>query len=189
MSDGPHKSLPMRRGWKKFAARADKAVFEPNQVAEAVAPALEGDWEEEVASHLNALRGVVGNGDEPSLFQHESVSELESLKRDNPGNSLWCALIDNVIQAVLAGHAGRDALLAGARATLFDRAARGICQVEEHYLRRTTEARTERLRARMHKGIASAPIETLARRLVGLESPNAASRPPKREGLDDGVRL
>ena len=85
-------------------------------------------------------RGMVTN---PPCFNTRASSELESLKRANPGNSLWCALIDNVIQAVLAGHAGRDALLAGARAALFDRAARGICQVEEHYLRRTTEARTE----------------------------------------------
>ena len=47
MSDGPHKSLPMRVGWKKFAKCADKAAFEPDQLADLAIPALEGDWRPE----------------------------------------------------------------------------------------------------------------------------------------------
>jgi hypothetical protein len=35
MSDGPHKSLGMRPGWKRFAKRSDKAAYERDQVAEA----------------------------------------------------------------------------------------------------------------------------------------------------------
>jgi hypothetical protein len=179
----------MRRGWKKFSARADKAVFERDQVADAVGPALEGDWKQDVAPHLAAIRDVVGDSEQASLFVDQSASELEALKRLNPGNSLWRALIDNVIQAVLAGRAGPDALLDGAQAALLDRAARGVCQVEEHWLRKTSEARTERVRARMMDGIASAPIQVLARRLLGFESSNETDRPQKRDGLDDGVRL
>ena len=81
MSDGPHKSLPMRRGWKKFSARADKAVFERDQVADAVGPALEGDWKQDVAPHLAAIRDVVGDSEQASLFVDQSASELEALKR------------------------------------------------------------------------------------------------------------
>ena len=35
MSDGPHKSLNMRSGWKKLAERADQPAFEPEHVADA----------------------------------------------------------------------------------------------------------------------------------------------------------
>jgi hypothetical protein len=189
MSDGPHKSLRMRRGWKKFAARADKAIFEPDHVRDAVCPALEGDWNVEVAPHLAAIQNVLGDSAPALPFKDLIVSDLEGLKRRNPGNSLWCAVIDGTIHAVLNGSAGPDALLAGATAALLDRGARGVCQVEEHWLRKTTERRTERMRARMMEGIAGAQIGELARRLLGLQSWNVTDRPAKHDGLDDGVRL
>lgn len=189
MSDGPHKSLRMRRGWKKFSARADQVVFESDQVRDAVCPALEGDWKIEVAPHLAAIRDVLGDSAPALPFKDLIVSDLERLKRRNPGNSLWCAVIDGAIQAVLNDSAGRDALLAGATAALRDHAARCAYQVEEHWLRKTSERRTERMRARMMEGIASAPIAALARRLLGLQSSNATDRPATHDGLDDGVRF
>jgi hypothetical protein len=43
MSDGPHRSLPMRRHWKDLAERAAKAAFSPDQVCEALPLALKCD--------------------------------------------------------------------------------------------------------------------------------------------------
>jgi hypothetical protein len=40
----------------------------------------------------------------------------------------------------------------------------------------------------MEDGISSAPIEQTARRLLGIDR-DAASRTPKLQGLDDGVRF
>lgn len=189
MSDGPHKSLSMRRGWKRFAARADKVVFEPEQVADAVCSALEGDWKQEVAPHLAAIRDVVGDSEDALPFKDLITGELEGLKRLNPGNSLWSAVIDGVIQAVVSGKTGFDALVAGATAALHDRAAGGAFQVEEHWRRKTSQARTERVRARLMDGIARAPIGECARRLLGLQPSGATDHAPKHDGLDDGVRL
>ena len=42
MSDGPHRSLPMRRGWKHVAERGDKPAFTTEDIAEAIVPALDG---------------------------------------------------------------------------------------------------------------------------------------------------
>ncbi len=35
MSDGPHKSLPMRNGWRKLAERAANSNFAPTEISEA----------------------------------------------------------------------------------------------------------------------------------------------------------
>lgn len=190
MSDGPHKSLPMRPGWKKFAERADKAAFEPDQVAEAAIPALEDDWQEEVAPHIGALRNVLGDDSQPSLFGAQNTAELEQLTRLNPGNSLWRGVVDGVAQAVAEGHAGPDALLKGVTEALLDRGARRVRQVEEHYLRRTgDDNRAVNVRTRMEDGVARAPVEGMARRVLGLDSGNASDQPQKLQGLDDGVRF
>ena len=91
MSDGPHKSLPMRAGWKKFAERADKAAYDPEQVADLAIPALEGDWREEVAPHIDSLRKALGDGRQGLLFGEQRTAELKALKRLNPGAPLWHA--------------------------------------------------------------------------------------------------
>jgi hypothetical protein len=64
MSDGPHKSLGMRPGWKKFAKRADKAAYEPDQVKEALPDALGDDWR---AERCGEARGKLNR----LLEQHE----------------------------------------------------------------------------------------------------------------------
>ena len=36
MSDGPHRSLPMRPWWKQAALRADKSAFDVSECTEAI---------------------------------------------------------------------------------------------------------------------------------------------------------
>lgn len=186
---GPIRAWPCGRGWKKFAARADKAVFEPDQVRDAVCLALEADWRQEVAAHIAAIRSILGDSEPALPFKDLTTRELEGLKRLNPGKSLWHAVIDGVIQAVLGGQTGADALLTGGTEALLDRAARGARQVEEHWRRKTSEARTERMRARLMDGIARAPIGDCVRGLLGLQSSSPTDHAARHDGVDDGVRL
>ncbi len=46
MSDGPHRSLPMRNGWRKLAERAANTNFEPTEISEAIPIpiAIKDDW-------------------------------------------------------------------------------------------------------------------------------------------------
>jgi hypothetical protein len=189
MSDGPHKSLLMRRGWKKFAERADKAAFEPEQISEAAIPALECDWQEDVSPFLPALRAIVGDDRQLTLFGSTNTAALEALERLSPGNSLGRTFVGGVARAIAAGQIGEQAVLASAANALLDRGARAIRQVEEHYLRRAGEATALKIRARMEEGISRAPIEALARRVLGIDPLTAAQRLPKPRGLDDGVVL
>ena len=50
MSDGPHRSLPMRQGWKRVAERGANDNFTTEQIAAAIVPALEQDWHADVES-------------------------------------------------------------------------------------------------------------------------------------------
>lgn len=190
MSDGPHKSLQMRPGWRKFAERADLTAFDSDQVAELAIPALEGDWNEEVAPHIQALRNVLFDDRQGLLFGPQNTVELEQLKRLNPGNTLWRAVVDSVAQRVADGQPGPEALLKGVAEALLDRGARGALQVEEHYLRKTgNEERAANVRTRLDEGIARASVEGMAHRVLGLDSGGTSNRQQKLEGLDDGVRL
>ena len=54
MSNGPHRSLNMRRGWRQFAERAGNAAFTDGEHSDALAVALECDWSEEVRSRMEA---------------------------------------------------------------------------------------------------------------------------------------
>ena len=44
MSDGPHKSLPMPRAWKKFTECVSNEAFSFEEVRDAIVAALEQDW-------------------------------------------------------------------------------------------------------------------------------------------------
>ena len=52
MSDGPHRSLPMRPAWKKLAERADKAAFSAEEVRDALPAALAEDWRKEIPDSI-----------------------------------------------------------------------------------------------------------------------------------------
>lgn len=49
MSDGPHRSLPMRKPWRELAMRGDKAAYSASEVAEAATNALASDFKMEVS--------------------------------------------------------------------------------------------------------------------------------------------
>ena len=44
MSDGPHRTLPMRHAWKQLAKRADKSANDSRDVADAICPTLVANW-------------------------------------------------------------------------------------------------------------------------------------------------
>jgi hypothetical protein len=81
MSDGPHRSLSMRRHWKDFAERAAKAAFSPDQVCEALPLALKRDILE---APIEAMREILDNR-KPDLFSTHHIEKLEELRRSCPG--------------------------------------------------------------------------------------------------------
>lgn len=188
MSDGPHRSLPMRRPWKTVAECADNAAFEVEEIREFILPALENDcWREMRREFLDGL-GRVCADQEASLFKTDMRPVLEGLRRTaNVG--MERLVLDHAIHAAADGTSGRGVAEKAVGQALKDRGASGIRQVEEHYLRKSTGRRAHNVRGRMEQAISGADIDTAARRLLDGRQKNGGPKPSKRQGLDDGVKL
>jgi hypothetical protein len=188
MSDGPHRSLSMRRRWKKAAEHADRPASTADEVAASVRHALTDDWQLDVAPGL--LKSVCNVLDEQqsSLFSDQTLADLESLRRTAAGCELAQAFIDCVVHEVLRGGKGLAAADAAAENALRMWVGRCGRSVEEHYLRESTLHRAERVRRRIQEGFASAQIGMVARALV-RGSDNIPAGPAKQQDLDDGVSL
>ncbi|MDZ7840384.1 MAG: hypothetical protein U5R46_06115 [Gammaproteobacteria bacterium] len=189
MSDGPHRTLAMRRGWQQLAERVAKQAFAPHEVSEALPLALQQDWNEEISQRLGRqLRTILCEGQAP-LFKDQNLEQLKALRQEAAGSPLGCTLVDCAVQSVTRGAEGETALREAAANALLDRANRGARQVEEHYRRESGEASASHVRERLDSGIAQFDIDSIAGRLVGLDEGEQLRVIPKKPGLDDGVEL
>jgi hypothetical protein len=188
MSDGPHRSLPMRRSWKRVAECADNQVFEREEVGNAIIRALEQDCKEEVNPEFMSNLWRVCSDQEGYLFKDDVRPQLEAL-RGTAGCGIGRVVLDLAIETCASGTTGLGFRLKTMTDALTDRMARCARQVEEHYCRKSTEPRANSVRERIEQATDRAAIEGLARQILKLE-PGRPDHPPlKREGLDDGVRL
>jgi superfamily II RNA helicase len=180
MSDGPHRSLPMRPGWKRVAERAYNRNFDPNQITEAVLSALAKDCRMELSdTFLSSLRGIYD-----TLLKDNLSSQLEAL-RGVAGPGLGRSVLDHAIHQSAAGAtATAEQALASA---LVDRNSRCARQVDELYRRALKNRSTIDMRARIEQ--AGGGIAGLARQVLKMEPKTTRRTPPKHQDLDDGVAL
>ena len=189
MSDGPHRSLNMRPGWKQFAERADKKAYAPEEVCDAIPKALEQDWRAEVPESLTRqIRAIMGDT-QSSLFGDQRIEKLEALRSGIAGYPLGGVVLDCAIRAAANGKTGDEAVLEAAFAALTDRAARGIRQVEEHYCRASTHNRGMNVRERMDSGLAQTDVAAIAENLIGTNKTVQPRTSANKAGLDDGVEF
>lgn len=168
MSDGPHKSLPMRPGWKRFAERAYKPAFSIEEIREAVPAALKGDWQEE---NMPGFVAELAHLFESQLdFFCDQTVKLEGLRKAAYGSPFRCALLDYAIQVATNDHSGgEEGCMEAVRQALSDCVDRGARQVEEHYYRRPRENDAVDVRGRVENAIAGLDIAAVARRLCGID--------------------
>ena len=189
MSDGPHRSLKMPRGWKQLAKRAANKAFAPEEVRDALPAALEQDWRGEVPERFCGHVRNILRDNQSSLFGDQRTERLEALREETAGYALGNAFLDYAIQAAAQGRSGDEALREAAGNTLSDRATRGARQVEEHYRRESSQGRAAHVRERIESGVIQSDIAGIAGRLVGIDKSEQARGPTKQTGLNDGVQL
>jgi hypothetical protein len=191
MSDGPHRSLPLRAAWKRVCEIADGAAHSLEEVVERIAPALAADIRGEVDHSLIARlrRILVPDPSQPALF--DDVREQVASLRSRAASTLEADLIDAVNDALRNGHAGLGALKAGAEAALEDRAHATINSVVEHYLRRVPHERAANVGQRLLSALdgARASLSTLAGGFAAGRMATAMPAGVDRSSLDDGPSL
>lgn len=186
MSDGPHRSLPLRQHWRKFAERAATPSFSLNEVAEALPIALLKDFREVPVQQISAI--LLGDR-QISLFPQNRTGLLEAVRGVCRGSTPGTILIDCAIEASANGLTGRSALHT-ALENAFQAHVRGVCHsIEEHYYRKDPPNAIN-IRARLKAACRQVSYATLASEMVSGKPGNIGKfHPEKRMGIDEGPQL
>ena len=190
MSDGPYRSLPMSRGWKRLAEFAENVNFDRADTSAAASHALKTTWNNEVPTAVvKGLRDVFLER-EPGLFADARLAGIEAVVGETAGYGLGRLLTDHAPSVLAEGFVGEAGLAETARRALESYAARAARQIEEHYCRKASARMTTQVRTRISEAIGTADIGVLARQCAGLE-PRAprGSRVQKHADIDAGVPL
>ncbi len=191
MSDGPHRSLPMSRAWKKFTECVNNEAFRYEEVRDAIVAALEQDWRKQnMGSLVRRVHEALSDG-QADLFYEQRAERLDLIRREAASSQLQCVFFHFLDKAMVEGLSGDGAIIKVACQTLSDLESRRTRQVEEHCLRTPGQKLATDVRQRIEGTIKGLDIAAVARHLLGIgkgkaESPRVLA---KRKGLDDGVRL
>lgn len=190
MSDGPHRTLEMHKGWREVAKYVSGDAYEVGEICQKLPPALARDWRCEVRPELvNALRQFFGDGRQSSLFADQPSKRLEAMRGLAAGGTLGGVLVDCAIEVASEGRSGPDGLQEAARRALLDRAFCQSRQVEEHFRSEATERSSVNVRRRMEAAVTAYDVGRLAAQFVGTESTPIERSSAKQTGVDEGPRL
>lgn len=186
MSDGPHRSLPMRRHWKNLAERAAKAAYSMEEVREALPFALQKDLRE---APLASIREVF-SGNQGSLFIESEIARLEAIRQSSVHSAAGHIVIDCAVQAVAAGLTGETAYQAALENACDAQARSALRSVEEHYHREASARSAYYVRDRLDAARQQCDFKALAAG-IAADAPSArgAAHLPRHTGLDEGPTL
>jgi len=185
MSDGPHRSLPMRRHWKDLAQRAAKSAFAPEEVCGAMPYAVKRDILE---APIKDIRGIMNGG---SLFPELRVEQLEALRETCRGSAPANLAIDCAIEAAINGLTGEAGTEAALRNALEDTTRSALRGMEEHYEREASSRSAGYLRTRLDAARQQLDCGALAREILSSEKPPSPRSVtlPRHSGVDEGPPL
>lgn len=188
MSDGPHRSLQLPKLWKELAKRADQQIYSLEQVVEATANALAGDFNEVKWTLLDALKSIF-TGRHNSLMSPEiALQELQSAKKLAAASVFGGNAVAFSEELIRGGNFGLDAFHDAIGAAAKQRGYANVKSVEEHYLREASQRRAFQAKGRLHNAISSFSETRLGSMLVDKRSA-ITRRPNKNTSIDDGVPL
>ena len=186
MSDGPWKSLPMRRPWKQVAKQAESRAFSAEELSGAMEAALRKEAKE---LPIEPIRRAVGSDDQRVLFIPELSGQLETLRVDHPGSKFVETFFTCLLDAEARGLSGREMMKRAAANTLDEYTRDQSRGIEEHYYRSSRVPKVP-VNSRLAAARRLCDFDSLADKMVepSGSSPSPPS-PVKRSGLDEGPLL
>lgn len=192
MSDGPYKSLPMKKAWKDVSERAHKASYSEEERAQSMCVALHKDFKREVGKdYLDALGRILVDQHQGNLLAEQAGFEVDAIHNKFTQAPLRDAVSGHVQAALFEGHRGELALAEGIYRAALEHGHAHIRQVEEHYKRNadnyTERQKTINVRDNLTKTLASDSVHKFGHEIVGLVRGEAVeTKLTKAIGLDDG---
>jgi hypothetical protein len=182
MSDGPHRSLPMRRHWRRCLELAQNPAHSPAELREVFSYALS---KEISAGQVAKVREIL-NGD--LLFPEMRVQRLEALRAEHPGSAGTNSLIDCTIAVIADGAVGDAGTSLAVEAAYEDCARAHIRGMDEHTERVANDQVRGTVRARLDEVFSQTDRASLVRE--AMSPPGTPRRAPARQtGLDAGPPL
>lgn len=188
MSDGPHRSLPLRPLWRSVAERADKPAFSLRDICDLIGPALSADFAAEAPTGFVSELLAICSEPQIDMFTSEA-DRLQALRTACSGYPLACEIVDAVGSALDNGQVGLDAIEEGCENALFARSVSNARGAEEHYLRRSTAPRALNVRQRWDLAIKDMSFRAIAQNVLGVNRIPVLRGLPKNRGIDEGVPL
>jgi len=189
MSDGPHRSLPMRKPWKVLAMRGDKLAYDEEQIAEAATNALASDFNNEVQwPMINALKAVFTGRNNSLGIREIALQELENARDLAAGSVIAMNAVAYSIVLINEGKFGLDAFHEAIGLAVKMRGFANARSVEEHYIRESNQRRAGHMSERLHSAISSLHEIRLGSALTSTEA-DKTKRLKKRTEIDEGVPL
>jgi hypothetical protein len=187
MSDGPLKSMKMRRYWRPFADRVENPACPLKEVCDALEHALKKDFAE---APVELVKDILGAGrKQASLFPQERIGQLEKLRRECPGSAAAKALIDCAVEAVADGQAGEAAVKEAIKNASESYTRDYFRGVEEHCQREGADS-ADIIRDRLQATQQACDYDTIASDLATGEAISGkSSGVEKHSGIDEGPPL
>ena len=158
MSDGPYKSLPMRKAWRDVAERAQKEAFSLEERTDGMCAALHDDFKRDVGkAALKAISSILVETEQGSLFADQAGAEMEAIRNSQRSTGFRDSIIEHTQVALHQGFTGEAALIEG-----LNRA------VEEHYHRDTPTSKGAEMAANVRANL-DATLQTDRVRAFGVE--------------------
>lgn len=183
MSDGPYRSLPLKRHWKKFLERVVTPSYSPDEVTETLYHAILNDLRDSpMAQVINIL---LGEGQQP-LFHENHADQFESLRRNYPGSAASNILLDCATEANADGFTGERAVSVTMENTFETLFHSNRISIEEHCKRKES---WKKMNIRTHLKAAWKNIQyskLLAAIMPNKSTVTKATRLTKHTGLDKG---
>lgn len=191
MSDGPHRSLPLRPKWREVAKRASKDAFDTDSVREALEPALLGDCRAELPSRLiGQISSIVEGGDLLSQTTADQLVNLRNLRDDPSVTPLAANVIECVMMSLSQGNEGKDALANGIETALFERAMSNARTTEEHYKEEASAYQGSKVRQQLGNAIDGADcFGRIAASIIGDAAAQVTPTIPVHDGIEEGPPL
>ena len=192
MSDGPYKSLPMRKPWRTVTEYAHKDSFTPDECASAMRSALHHDFSRDVPQDmLKAVASVLLENEQGNLLPNLAHQELENIRYRFPSSALGDAVIEDTQAALQMGKTGEAAWAEGLTRAALNHADGSIRAVEEHYRSEPqkfqSEQKTVNVRERLAETLRTEVVKGVGQEVVAMhKGEKINTKLSKEDGLDSG---
>lgn len=191
MSDGPHRTLPMNRRWKKVLELAGNKACSMEEIHQELGYALK---EEMSGVVLETVCGILNGKNRGLPFPEDQTPELiqqfDFLREKCRGAVSIEIFLENAIMVATKARGTEKMFEEAVKNSQEEILDAHVRSMEEHCFRKPDGKDPFFIRDRLYEIKETADISSLASETVSeVRSETAGKRPPDKTGLDEGPKL